>query len=162
LEDQLLATLAGPDAAGKLKPIDWGEVCAQVYLPQWNALLKANAAALSGLTPDSLPQYAADLKGFGMRCCNHAGEKTDDEHAEGLACAVVGAALALVLAHKGGKADAGPGNDISVTMGSTVLEPFGVLRSLAERKLTAEEWQRQCNELGIQGTDLGSAATDKV
>ena len=49
-----------------------------------------------------------------------------------------------------------------MNLGSTELEPFGILRSLAENKLTAEDWQRQCIELGIQGTDLGNVATEKV
>lgn len=156
LENQLVTTLAGADAAGKLKPIDWTEVCTQVYLPQWTALVKTNAAALSGLTPESLPQCAADLKAFGLRCRNHAGEAPDDENAEGLACGVVGAALTVLLANKGGKADATPGKDISVTVGSVEIEPFGILRSLADGKLTAANWQRQCSELGIHGIDLGS------
>jgi len=155
LENQLLATLVNPDAAGKLKPIDWREVCARVYLPQWTALLKANPDVLSGVTPESLPQLAADAKTFGKRCKDHAGEKPDDEHAEDLAGAVVGAALSVLLASRGAKADAMPGQPITVTVGSTTIEPLTVLRSLAQGSLSAEAWQRQCNEFVIQGMDLG-------
>lgn len=156
LENQLVATMAGPDAAGKLKPIDWAEVCTQVYLPQWTTLVKANSAALIGLTPEALSQCATGLKTFGQRCRNHDGEAPDDEHAEGLACVVVGAALTILLVNKGGKADATPGKDISVAMGSIEVEPFGILRSLADGKLTAADWQRRCTGLGIQGMDLGN------
>jgi Zn-dependent protease with chaperone function len=155
LESQLLATLVKPEALGKLKPIDWGEVCAQVYLPQWTALLKANTDVLSGVTPESLPQLAADVKTFGNRCRDHAGEKPDDEHAEDLAGAVIGAALTVLLANRGAKADALPGQPIVVTVGTTTLEPFTALRSLAQNSLSAEVWQRQCNEFGIAGMDLG-------
>ena len=156
LENQLLATIVHPDAAGKLKPIDWGEVCAQVYLPQWTALVQANAAALSGVTPESLPQHAAGLKAFGQRCRNQAGEAPDDEHAESLGCGVIGAVLTILLVNRGAKADAMPGQPISVTIGGTEIEPFQILRSLADGKATAEAWQRQCAEFGIQGTDLGN------
>jgi hypothetical protein len=155
LENQLLATLVNPDAIGKLKPIDWGEVCAQVYLPQWTALVKANTDVLSGLKPETLPQLATDLKTLGKRCRGHAGEAPDDEHAEGLACAVIGAALTVLLANRGAKADAMPGQPITVTVGSTTIEPFLVLRSLAEGKLAAADWLHQCRELGIQETDFG-------
>jgi hypothetical protein len=131
------------------------------YLLALATALGLNAIPLSGLTPEALPQCTADLKGFGKRCSNHAGEQPDDDHAEGLACAVAGAALALALVNKGGKPEAIPGKDVSVTVGSIEFEPFGVLRSLAERKLTAEEWQQRCSQLGIQGTDLGNVATGK-
>jgi len=157
LENHLVTTMAGPEAAGKLKPIDWTEVCTEVYLPQWTALVKANAAALNGVTPESLPQCAEDLNAFGKRCRNHANEAPDDENAEGLACGVVGAALTLLLVHKGGKADATPGKDISVAVGSIEVEAFGILRSLADGKLNAADWQRRCSELGIQRMDLGNA-----
>ena len=155
LENQLLATMVKPDAAGKLKPIDWNDVCAQVYLPQWLTLVKANTEVLSGITPESLPQFAADLKTFGKRCRDHSGEKPDDESAEGLACGVVGAVLTVLLVNRGAKAETLPGQPILVTVGSTTVEPFAVLRSLADGKLTAAGWLRQCQDLGIQGADLG-------
>ncbi len=133
-----------------------------MYLPQWSALLKANTDVLSGVTPESLPQLAADVKTFGKRCKDYEGEKSDDEHAEDLAGAVIGAALSVLLANRGAKADAMPGQPITVTVGSTTVEPFTVLCSLAEGKLAAADWQRQCIEFGIQGTDLGKVPAANV
>ena len=51
-----------------------------------------------------------------------------------------------------------PGQPISVTLGSAVLEPFEIARALADGKVPPEVWQRQCGELGIQGLDLGEIA----
>ena len=158
LESRLLAALVNPDAAGKLKPIAWDEVSTRVYLPQWTTLVQANASALSGLTPESLPQTAANLKSFGFRLRTPDGGTADTDNAEGLACAVVGAALALLLVQRGGTAHSPPGQPVSVTVGSAAIEPFGLLRSLADGKLTVDEWQRQCNDLGIRGVDLGKVA----
>lgn len=155
LEEQLLASLVSPDEAGKLKPIGWGEVSSQVYLPQWKKLVEANHAALAGLLPEALPPVAADLKNFGKRLRTTNGDAPDDEQAEGLAGGVVGAALTMLLVARGGSAEAQPGQPITVTSGSRVVEPFGVLSSLASGKLTAEAWQQQCQELGIGGVDLG-------
>jgi hypothetical protein len=159
LENELLAVLAGAEKAAALKSIHWNEVCTQVYLPQWLALVKANAAALSGIIPESLPQWAADVKGFGKRFVDSSGAKVTEENAEAMAGAVVGVALAVLLVNRGGKPDASPGKSVSVTSGAIVLEPFGVMQSLATGKTTAEAWQRQCAELGIQGADLGKIAT---
>jgi heat shock protein HtpX len=160
LENLLFQTLAGPDAAGKLKPIDWPEVCRQVYIPQWEKLFEANAAVLGGVTPESLAQLAMDARAFGRRCVFPSGEKAGDENAEGLAGAVVGTALVLALIRKGGRLQAAPGENVSVTLASMRLEPFGVFFSLAGKKTDAAAWQRRCVELGIAGLDLGKAAAE--
>ncbi len=155
LERQLIATMVKPGVAEKLKPINWDDVVSSVYMPQWTGLLQANNAVLSGLVPESLPQAAADLKAFGLRSRTPGGESPDDEDAEGLAGAVLGAALAVLLAQRGGTVSSLPGQPVSATVAATSIEPFGVLRSLADGKLTADVWQRRCGELGILGVDLG-------
>lgn len=160
LEQLLFVTLAGPEAAGKLKPIDWPEVCRQVYMPQWKKLVAANVAVLGGVLPESLPQLALDARAFGQRCVYPSGEKADDKSADGLAGAVVGSALLLALISQGGKLQAGPGETVSVLLASGTLEPFGVFFALAGKKLEAAAWQRQCAELGIAGTDLGKVTVE--
>lgn len=159
LENELLAVMAGAEQAGKLKQIAWDDVCAQVYLPQWAKLLKANTAALSGITPESLPTLAADQSALGKRFVQISGEKAEDEEAEGLAAAVIGSALAVLLVNRGGKPDAAPGNTISVSLNSRQVEPFGVLKALAGGEMSAEEWGRTCADLGIAGVDFGKAET---
>jgi Zn-dependent protease with chaperone function len=158
VENLLVATMVKPEFARKLKPIDWTEVSSRVYLPQWTALVQANQSALSGLTPESLPQLAANLKPFGRRLRTTDGQAPDDGHAEALAVGVVGAVLTVLLVNRGGNLESLPGEKITVTLGSITSEPFAILRSLADAKLTTEAWQRQCSELGIMGTDLGKVA----
>ncbi len=158
VEKQLVDTLVKPEFAEKLKPIDWDNVSSHVYLPQWNALAHANIAALNGVTPESLPQVAGDLKNFASRVRNSAGETPDGEQAEGLAAAVVGSALTVLLVSRGGKVHAQPGDAVAVTIDSAKIEPFALLNSLANGKLAADAWQRQCTELGINGTNLGEVA----
>jgi heat shock protein HtpX len=159
VENVLLATLVKPEYAEKLKAIHWDDVGASVYLPQWTSLVQANTAALSGVTPESLPQLVADLKSFGLRLRTPDGEKPDEENAEGLASAVLGSVLTVLLVSRGGKVQSDPGQAVRVTVGSTTIETFGILKSFSDSKLTAEEWQRQCQELGIAGMDLGKVTT---
>jgi hypothetical protein len=149
LEQELISSLAGPDAAGKLKPIDWPDVCAQVYVPQWTSLVKANVAGLKGITPESLPKWAADMRTFEGRF-----GRTPSGHS--LAAGVTGAALILLLIRKGGQPDAAPGKDVSITLGKVKVEPFGVLQSLAAGKIAPSGWQQQCVELGIEGAELAA------
>lgn len=82
----------------------------------------------------------------------------EDQNADGLAGAVIGAAIVLVLMAKGGNPLGGPGENVSVVTRSLTLEPFGVMQSLANGTLKADEWQEQIVKLGIAGMDLGEAA----
>ena len=159
LEIQLLASMVKPEQAGKLQPIDWEEVPTRVYLPQWTALIQANVAVLGGVTPEGLPRSAVDLQALGQRLHGPDGRTVDDENAEGLACVALGAALAVQLLDRGGTAHTLPGQPISVTLGTALIEPFGIARDLADGKVAPEAWQCQCRELGILGMDLGKIAT---
>lgn len=155
LESELLATIAGPQAAQKLKPVLWSEVGSQVYLSQWQQVTKANAAALKGITPESLPALAADPKQLGSRFVNLAGQRATPEHAPGLASAVIGAALCVLLLKDDTKVDATPGSQITIARGEIVIEPFTILQSLANGKITAEAWAQQCRRLEIAGKEIG-------
>lgn len=155
VERLIVDALMKPGFAAKLKPIDWDEVSSHVYLPQWSALVQANHSALSGVTPESLPQLAANLKTFASRVRTPDGQTPNNDQNEGLANAVIGAALTVLLVSRGGKACALPGEAVAVTAGSTTIEPFAVLRSLADARLAANVWQGLCTELGINGVDLG-------
>ena len=154
LEQELMKSVAGPELADKLKPIDWSEAGVQVYLPQWTRLVQANTAVLTGLLPESLPHHAADLKGFGQRCFDHSGVAPAEEQAELLGAAVVGSALVVTLANKGAKAHAMPGTPISVSLGAMQFEPFEVMTALAKGTLTPSDWEQQCRDLGIDGVPL--------
>lgn len=82
----------------------------------------------------------------------------EDEHAESLARAVIGAALALLLVKHGGKLDASPGQPVIVTHKGIDVQPFDLPKLLANDTLTAEVWQQQCVAMGIMGIDLGPPA----
>ena len=158
LERELILQLAGADQAARLKPIVWDEVGAQVYVPQWTKLAQINALKLKGITPESLPMLAASLKKFGVGLLDYASRPPGEQHAEALANALIGAILCLLLIQRGGQLNAGPGMAISVALNGRTLEPFMVVPALKDGKKTTEEWVKQCEDLGITGTDLGVVA----
>ena len=165
LERALMAQIAGTEKAAKLKPIGWEEVGSQVYIPQWTRLVQLNAAGLQGVTPESLPKLAGDIKTFGKTLVDYSNEKPEEENAEGLANSVVGAALNLLLIQRGGSLDTAPGNDVSVTLNGQQVKPFGILLALKNNEIMPEVWSAQCTALNIATINLGEvvpAAADKT
>jgi heat shock protein HtpX len=158
LEKELLAKLAGTDEAGRLKQIVWDEVGACVYIPLWARLVGLNANRLKSVTPDSLGSVATNLRVFGKTLVDPANEPPDDDNAEALANAVVGAAMALLLIQRGGQVDIEPGHEVSVNFGAYSLKPFGLLPTLKNDRATSDTWIAQCAEVGIAGIELATAA----
>jgi len=154
LEKDLLAKLAGADKAAGLKQIVWDEVGACVYIPQWARLVQMNATRLKGVTPESLGSVAADLKAFGKTLVDPSNESPDDENAEALANAVVGAAMALLLIRCGGQANIAPGHEVSVNFGPYSLKPFELMPTLKNDGSATDTWIAQCAEVGIAGIEL--------
>jgi hypothetical protein len=158
LERELMAQIAGAEQAAKLKYIAWDEVGSHVYVPQWTRLTQLNANAILGVTPESLPTLASGLKAFGKKLVDFSQEKPDHEQAESLAKAVVGSAMMVLLIQRGGKLDATPGSDISVTLNGRTVKTFDLLQSLKNGGITANSWSAQCAALNIIGVDLGTVA----
>ena len=158
LEKELLAKLAGADNAARLKQIVWDEVGSCVYIPQWERLVGLNASCLKGVTPESLGSVAANLKAFGKSLVDPSNEQPDDENAEALANAVVGAAMALLLIRRGGQVDIAPGQEVSVNFGAYSLKPFGLLPILKNDGTATDTWIAQCSEVGIAGIELTTVA----
>ena len=158
LESELLKTIAGPEAAQKLKPVLWKDVGAQVYLTQWKQLAKANTKSLKGVTPESIPQISDDSRRFGIQLVDLRGMGPANGGAPALTGAVIGAALTAMLLADGASIDTTPGKTITITKGEITIEPFSIVTSLLTGKLTAETWRQQCAELGIAGKDISAVA----
>ncbi len=64
LEAEMLSHLAGEGNAADLKPIHWGEVGSDIYLPLWENQVKKHAAVMQTMTAGALAEAAADLPSF--------------------------------------------------------------------------------------------------
>jgi heat shock protein HtpX len=159
LEHELLVELAGPENAAKLKTISWDKVCEEVYLPQWRKLVQANEAVLQTVQTEDLPAKVTELAAFGRQLCYLSGEKVSRDEAEPYAGAVLGAAVAVLLVDLGGKVNSDPGGAIEVTWNGQMVEPFSVVERLKDNKLSAEDWNRMIQGLGIAGMKLSASAS---
>jgi Zn-dependent protease with chaperone function len=158
LERELMAQAMGADQAASATLLDWDAVGTTVYVPQWHELVQSNASALQGLTPEALITLTSDLRTFGKAFVDYLGDKPDNDGAEPLALAVVGAALTLLLIAQGARLNFKPGQGVSVELRGHFVDPFSVLPRLKDGSLTAAAWGDQCAELGIARTQLGPTA----
>ena len=159
LERELLAALFGKDAVEKLKTIGWDDAGAKVYVPIWTGLLQHNVKALLGITPAKFPELATNLKQTAAAYVGHDGKPPPEEAREGLAIAVLGAALAIGLVQRGWQLSMPPGTAVTVRSGDIQIEPFNVIQNLTATKITAAEWQSQCAAGSFADLDLATAAT---
>lgn len=150
LERDLFAHMIGAEQAADLRPARWDEAATRIYLPTWKAHLREYAEVLEGISPLSLPPLARNIVNFGWRLARSVDrELGSPEEAAELACAVVGAVIAVSLCKKGWSMDASPGAAISLSYGPHHFEPFGVFPRLATGELSAEQWRSQCATYGL-------------
>jgi heat shock protein HtpX len=157
LERRLVASIAGPEAAAKLRPIDWDRVGDQVYLPAWRRRAAASAAHLSGMTPVTIPTTNEALEAFGRRV-HGDGDDSDSEAQAVRANGTIGAAFATALADDGWQVVASVGEPISLTRGEERIEPFSIAPDLASGDLDPEAWRARCRNAGIADLALDTPA----
>jgi heat shock protein HtpX len=154
LERELIIQIAGADNAAKLKRIVWSDFGAQVYVPRWAKLAQLNSVRLKEVTPESLSRLALDLERFGKSLMDFSKQGPKDENAEGLANAVIGAALSLMLLERGGCLNAEPGGEVLITLGAHLVRPFSLLPALKNGGIKGEDWEKLCGEIAITGINL--------
>ncbi|HEV7764532.1 MAG TPA: M48 family metallopeptidase [Thermoanaerobaculia bacterium] len=150
LEEALIASIFAGWFAEKVQPVTWEEAGTRVYLPAWRERATKHATILGELTPLALPSVARGIVDFSARLKL---TEEDGEHTEA-AAVVVGSALAVCLHDLGWECDAMPGKPIAFTLDGKTIEPFGVMPRLRAGELTAETWEAQCRDAGIESTTL--------
>lgn len=147
LEGELLRWMTSPGLDG-LQPIGWVDALQKAWLPFWERQCGAAREALRGVTPGSLPDQ-------------HWSPGTAPPGAEGMPWgALVGAALAVLLASRGWSIEGLPGDPVTATRDGTIIEPFTVVPRLAAGELSAEEWRTVCRDADIAEVDLGPVGDD--
>jgi Zn-dependent protease with chaperone function len=152
IEKQLIASAADRDTVRRLKPVQWDDVGHAVYLPRWETFLREHGAALSKVTPATLPDL--DWEALEKRLRASTRQEGD---ATGLAEFAVGAGLSVALSRQGFGIEAAPGMSVILVRGGQRLEPFAVRAALAGHE-AAERWRALTGEIGIADLDLGQVA----
>lgn len=155
LEAALLTKILGKDNVRKLEFVAWENVLTKVYLPMWEETVRTYATGLECVTADALPDMVKNLSMFGMQMLKKSNRSGELDSLSERMGTVIGSALAVALYRMDWELRVSPGAPVSAHSGGTTIEPFEVLGKLVARKLSAEEWRRQCAESGITGLDLG-------
>lgn len=155
-ERALIDRVVRKDLRENLRPARWEELGDRVWVPLWREHAAGRAALLRGITPYDFPRWAADLTALAVRLNFAAyGAVALDSHRKH-AAHVCGAALATALAGRGWSVSALPGDGVRFQRAGHTLEPFAALGALASGQLSADEWRRRCEALGIASIDLGA------
>ncbi len=159
IEASLLDQIARDNHLSELKPVQWNEVAAKVYLPQWEQTVNHQKFALSGLKPENLPETIRNLDAFKSKMAGIENITGEDQSA--FCQRTIGAALTVALVSRGWEVHTGPGEDILLCRDGKTINAFEVVSDLQQQKLSGESWQAVCQESGIGGLDLGNIADKK-
>lgn len=153
-ERELLAFM-NPQAGPKLKPIDWGDITAAALIPHWAELAKSHQADLAGVTPRGLPDRFPGLAAWGRELAGTSGWTMTDDQAKSYAAGVVAIAIVTKMIERGWQASYTLGQYTVLRHGERSWKPFKNVYAFAAGEITADEWLRLCDELGIGELELG-------
>jgi Zn-dependent protease with chaperone function len=156
LETAQAVHLFGPEA-GELRPVDWDAVGAEVYLERARRLVTAHGELLGAATAGSLDEVVDELG----RIAGELQQREPDlevEHARDFAAALISDGLLVALHDDGWSVDAPPAEPVQCRRGDATIPPHAVVHDLREGRLTAQEWRRRADELGIARIGLQMAA----
>jgi heat shock protein HtpX len=158
LELDLVSFMAGQDV-GHLRQISWENVPEQVMVPGWRRFLEPHRQELAGIEAASIPDHASSsgAQRLAARLVPASELPPEIELQRGFAVGALGAALGLALHDDGWRVSAPIGEPVACERGAHRIDPFGEVERLGKGELTAEEWRRRCDELGIAELSLAAA-----
>jgi len=158
-EKRLLSVLYGAESINKLTPISWQEAGRSVYVQIWQDSLQPYAPALNGFTPESLPNNLAVTPAFkkllkeNVQGPPNQGPVPEEVYRQ-IAAMLLGRALGLCLVRAGWEIEALPGEPVRLSHQEHSLHNDLIPRQLTKGELSAEDWVRRCEEMGIRGLRL--------
>lgn len=151
LEQRALARLGAVD---ELAPIAWEDAAERVWIVSYRDLVGNHRDLLDGITVSGLGRVATDPTPIATALRQREPE-LDGDYAAGLARHLLGASLTLALVRSGWRAQALPGEPVSVVSGDDRIVPSEVVAALAAGETTPDAWHDRAVSLGIADEDLG-------
>jgi heat shock protein HtpX len=161
LELRFLEAIIPDLKPGALQCISWDEVGTRVTIPSWKKFTAEYSASLEGVSVESLPAQIPKLRQIGAGIRDPKGVLLDPDQRARRAGQLFGAALGLALLDHGWALVSGPGV-FYLQRGADNLNPFLVLDHLMNGKLTSEQWNAKCAELGISRVMVGPASSQQM
>jgi heat shock protein HtpX len=158
LASAIIAFFSPPEAVARLKPVQWDDVAAAIYLPQWVATAESHRDWLTPLTPDALPSGPADFVTLGRALVKKTEIEVSNEDRVQRTVYVLAASIGALLSRRGWTPRSELGQPLVLVRGEEVFEPFSTMSALADRTLAQQDWQSMCARMGIAGESLGPPA----
>jgi heat shock protein HtpX len=155
-ERELAAGFMARYSNRRLIPIAWDEVATKVHLQTWTNLIEARGAWLEGVTAATLPDVLGDPHSLVERYKQKVGQLPSPEAFRQVFTMTVGAALAIQLGKRGWVLNARPALGFTMHKDGSAIAPFSILSRLAAGAMSADDWRRQCAEIGIAEANLGT------
>jgi hypothetical protein len=137
------------EKAKHLKPINWGNVGTDIYIPLWQEAVQKHAGVFKDMSAHSLGDAASDLASFSGKLVQKGDVVMSDEDRVRAATWFLGAALATALTRQGWTMNLQPGDDVVLERHGVTVNPFTVVRQIADKKMTKEDWHSKCAEGGF-------------
>jgi Zn-dependent protease with chaperone function len=149
---RLLEFVAGQDTCRKLKRVEWDHLAIEVYPKQWRASAAEFATFLKVFAADGIPAGRAAFIKAGAELVKPG--QGDDDMRVARACQALSLGVAVALVDAGATPDTTPGSPVVFRTATATMEPFAAIEQLAEGTLAIDEWQAQCEAMGIAGRPL--------
>jgi len=160
LERRALAELASDRAAAdRLDPMRWEDAAEGVWIAGYRKLVEAHRDLLEGLTVAALWKPAINPRHIAMELQQRERPLSRDESIT-LAHHLLTAAFTLVLVRAGWRAQALPGEPVSVSSGGERIVPAEIVASLAAGEVTEETWRERAGALDVAGASLADAGSE--
>ena len=141
--------LANPKLAkNSLRQVGWDEIGRAVTIPAWKAAVGEYAAMMNGITAGGLPEVIKKLPQLGSKIRDPQGMLLTPQQRTHRAGQLVGMALGLALLENGWQLEAQPGS-LFLCKGTDRINAAEWMDELVGGKVSAEEWRKTCDELGI-------------
>lgn len=143
-----------------LKPIEWPKVGEVVYVPMWNARLKAHGAVLPELAIGRLAPSKEMLLRLG-RATVTGEREADESECLGRAWQLLMAGVGLSLVPRGWTPVTIPGEELILRRGTDEFRPYTEINAVIEGTTSAEQYAERLRVLGI-GRDGGPRGDRRV
>jgi hypothetical protein len=155
----MLAQMTANPNIRTFRTMAWDKVWEEVYVPAWREMVSKHIKELRGIRPADIPKMLGDLAKFGQKFTSPS-ELPPVEELKRRGIQALGMALGSCLHDHGWRLEVGENDLLSFNKDEWTIRPFEAINNLAVGELSAEEWTRQCEQMGIADWDMGTLQTE--
>jgi heat shock protein HtpX len=133
---------------GSLKHVPWDDVASHVTIPTWQRFLNEYSEPLRGVTAALVPDHVPKFPEIGSRIRDPKGMLLSPPQRTARAGRLFASALALAMIRSGWELQVQPAI-FRMWRGDEEFNPFDAINKLMSGKLSRQDWQARCSELGI-------------